>query len=162
MRSVLSLAELREKFRPQSSREVFSFSRFSEGILRGGLSQFFGSGRLELAAQFLAEHPDQRVAWIESRFELYPWALWQRRVQLKQCTFVETGIHLEWSILQTLKSQAFAILIVDSGTRAGDLDLLALKRIQLAAEKSHCAVILLNELQTKMYPISLHFSAVNQ
>lgn len=88
-----SIAELRELIGAQEMpvREKSAFSLFPEGFPKRTLIEMAGVGKTELVALFLKEHPEFKVAWVESRITINPYALRQMGVELKNILFVESG-----------------------------------------------------------------------
>ncbi len=153
--------------RGMPKRELFSFPEFSgpavalPGLPRGGLigiSGVAGAGKTELVLKFLAANPGVSVAWIEESFSVYPCAFPQFGVGLDRVLFVElAGSQQEdplWVVHQIIKSQAFGIVVLCSEP-AGDP--VVLRRLQIAAEKNSCSVILLTEkpAQASSWPLSV-------
>lgn len=125
------------------------------------ISGVAGSGKTEAVLRFLAEHPSERVAWVERDFSIYPCAL--QEAGLERVTFADVGGDPKlalWTAQQVLTSQIFKIIVLALGFQ-GVCDLTVLRRMQLAAEKSQASVILLNEtpLAGVTWPISLQLRA---
>jgi hypothetical protein len=144
-----TLAQLRELLgqtspdaAPQAS---FPFSLLPRsGFPRGALSEIHGapgSGKSELILRFLAENPTLRVAWVEDEFTVYPCAFTQAGISLERLLFSQAGNQVVWGTLQILASRLFSVVIVKAKIES-EIDL---RRLQLAAERSQCAVILISD-----------------
>src|SRR5579885_3364937 len=136
--------------RGMPKRELFSFpGEAIPGLPRGGLigiSGVSGAGKTELVLKFLAANPGVSVAWIEETFSVYPCAFPQFGVGLDRVLFVELAGSQEedplWVVHQIIKSQAFGIVVLCCEPSG---DSVVLRRLQIAAEKNSCSVILLTE-----------------
>lgn len=119
------------------------FSEFPEGVPRGALTEVsgpLGCGRTEWVLRFLAENPEERVAWVEENLSIYPWRFLQKG--LDRVCFVETGEErFCWSMLEILRSQVFSVVV----TTIQSLGERELKRLQMAAEKGGVCVLLVTE-----------------
>jgi hypothetical protein len=120
-----------------------------------------GSGKTELILKFLSANPALRVAWIEEKFSVYPCAFPLNGVELGRVFFVDVSKAGDskavlWAAHQVLQSQVFAVVIL-SVRLAERESMIALRRLQLAAEKNRGTVILLGETPTcgASWPISL-------
>lgn len=153
-----------------------------------------GAGKTEAVLRFLAENPVPRVAWIEQDFSVYPCAFPQYGVALDRVFFVDlspieqsvrgltqagrvraqrdacaghgrssptsdSSIGL-WAAHQVLTSQVFGIVVLNVTVR----EAVPLRRLQLAAEKNGCVVILLSEkplsqMMGATWPIHLQLQA---
>ncbi len=128
-------------------RPGFPFSMIEGEIPRGALvevSGALGCGKTEAVLQLLSENPEVRTAWVEENLTLYPVAFQQLRARLERMLFVDASRESElalWSAQQILRSEAFGILVLV----AHDLTELALRRLQLAAERVGTTVILLSD-----------------
>ncbi|MCM2276657.1 MAG: hypothetical protein NDJ89_01105 [Oligoflexia bacterium] len=123
----------------------------STQVERGALSELSGprgEGKTLAALHYLAGSPG-RIAWIERALTIYPCALAQRDVALERVLFVEAGAPegLLWAAQQVLASQVFGSVVLDLGAPLEDA--VCLRRLQLAAEKSQAAVLLLSERATR-------------
>lgn len=148
-----SVQELRARIQGLHSpivREFFPFSRFADGFPKGALVEISGRGKCETVAVFLAENPEFTV-WIESKRQLFPSALLQRKVDLKKILFVEGKSEASWVASTALRSKVFPIVIFDSFYK----DERDLRRWQLLAEKSKATMILLRDKPSGLWPISL-------
>lgn len=163
--SIQILREIAGILRSPPSRGAFPFSLLSEqkGIPRGALTEIsghLGSGKSEAVLTLLRENPDVRAAWIESDFNLYPCAFPQRGVQLSRVLFNVTAEEESdlWSVCQIVQSQLFPIVIFSLPAETSEI---ALRRLQIFAEKSKAAVILLTEqpLKTGGWTLSLRCEA---
>ncbi len=159
------LAALREMLRAaegeaSSRKEIFPFSfggdawgveflslrnpSFRNGIPQGALTAIVspaGGGKSELVFQFLGENPRLRVAWIEEELTLYPCALERFDVGLERVLLIEAAQEGLWCAHQVLRSQLFEVVVL----MLRQLEEMDLRRLQLAAEKSGAALILLRE-----------------
>lgn len=149
MSAAAVLQELRSRLgllESPSQRETFSFSRFPGGLPRGGLVEISGFGKTESVAAFLAENPQLRAAWVESRFSLLPSALQQRGVDLSKIFFVEGKEQSAWAATLLLRSQIFPAIVYQAPPpprpREAEKEL---RRFQLLAERSATTMFLLNE-----------------
>jgi hypothetical protein len=151
-------------------RETISFSGLpSSGIPRGALTEISGlpgSGKSELVLRFLAENPELRVAWVEEDLTAYPCAFPQQGVDLRRVLFIESGPNAQnvtWTIQQILRAQLFGVVVVSAAFHRPDLAL-NLRRLQLAAEQAHAAVILLSDRPTQgsSWPIALQLQAARR
>lgn len=149
-------------FHTKSAPESFRFSQLESGLPKGAVVEVSGQaggGKTEVVLKFLAENPDARVAWVEDELTVYPCAFPQNRVGLERVLFVESpAAETLWTAHQILRSQVFGILILRT-TRA--LDEMALRRLQLAAEKTQSTIILLNEESARRgtWPIAVQLKA---
>lgn len=119
-----------------------------------------GGGKTELILEYLARRfsasPSLRVAWIERQFTLYPPVLASREIVLEQVFFVDAGGSAEgalWASHQILRSGVFSAVVIAAEVR----DTIALRRLQLAAEKAQASVFLLSDFPLKgsTWPIRL-------
>ncbi len=127
-----TLAELKSLLQAPAEKENLAFSLWPSGLSRGGITAIYGCGKTEFVAQFLFEHPDLQVAWIEEQLSIFPFGFLQRQIHLHRILFVESKTQTEWTVLQILKSQAFPVVVLYSES----CDDKALRRFQLAAEKA--------------------------
>ncbi len=151
MMATLSLPELKVYLQSHIKKELLSFSKLESGIPKGGITAISGSGKTKLALQFLSEHPDFQVAWIEKSFSAFPFCFLQHNLNLQNVLFAETKDALEWTVLQALKAQAFSVVVVYAET----ISTSALRRFQLASEKSQCALIWLTVAHPTLWTVSL-------
>lgn len=141
----------------------FAASALPEGLRRGAitaLSGAWGGGKTQLVCQILAENPQVHAAWIETTWSLYPVALAQRGVALPRLLCVQARDQKRglWAAHHALKSQVFGVVVLHC-ERASAIKDIELRRLQLAAEKSHSALILLSEkplTQTWMLALQCH------
>ncbi len=133
------------------SREVLAFSLLAHGFTKGSVIEIVGSGKTEFLTQFLAENKNLRVAWIEPEITIYPFAFLQRDVDLSRILFVEAENDNTWVTLQILQAQIFQVVALSYLS----FDERALRKIQLAAEKSQAIVVLLNKEKMKSWVPSL-------
>ena len=154
-----AIAEIREKLARflAPKREFLRFSAIEGGLPKGALVEFSGqagSGKTETILRFLAQNPEVRVAWVEENFTIYPCAFPQAGVGLDRVLFVETGsVELLWSVNQILRSQIFGVVVLV----AKEQNVIALRRLQIEAEKAGATVILVAETAQQIgnWPISL-------
>ncbi len=136
-------------FIPTRPRPRLGFSLHAPGLLRGGLTHLDGPARVEAALRLLSEHPGQRAAWIEARLSAYPPAFVQRGVDLARLLFVEAKGYFPWAVQELARSQVFGILAVAAPLP----DARSLRRLQLAAERAGCAVLLAAPLPGEAWPV---------
>lgn len=151
MSSSQALAELRSLIQAPLTKESLAFSLFAPGLPQGGITAICGYGKTELAVQLLAEHPELQAAWIEEKLSVFPFGFLQRQVHLNRILFVESKAQTEWAVLQTLKSQAFPIVILYSES----CETRALRRFQLAAEKAQTCFLWLTTKPPAGWMVSL-------
>lgn len=148
---------------PASQWEGLSFSLLEDGLPKGALievSGAAGSGKTEITLRFLAENPRLRVAWIESEWTAYPCAFEQHRVSLSRVLFLESGHEALWTAHQTVRSGLFGIVVIHVGDASNHSEM-ALRRLQLAAERSGATVVLLTETPARRgtWPIAVQLRA---
>lgn len=131
--------------------ETFLQDCFPKGALTE-VSGPSGSGKTEVVLGFLAKHSELKVAWVEQKLSIYPSAFPLRKISLSRVLFVETEEYL-WAAYQVLKSQVFQVLVLSAPVRQE----IALRRLQIAAEKAQVVVVLLTESLTQQgtWPISV-------
>jgi len=121
-----------------------------------------GTGKTEVVLKLLSKYPGLRIAWIEEmhdgRDRAYPCAFPQNGVELDRVLFVEAPKSRDsksaiWAAHQILRSQLFKIVCLGLHR----FDEIVLRRLQLAAEKTHAAVILLSQVLVKQgsWPIAV-------
>lgn len=150
-------------FKPPPPWAYFAASALPEGLRRGAvtaLSGAWGGGKTQLVSQILAENTDTAAAWIETAWSLYPAALVQSGVALSRLLCVRAQDQKQglWAAHHALKSQVFGIVVLYCEATPALKDI-ALRRLQLAAEKSHSALIILSEkplTQTWMLALQCH------
>lgn len=151
-------------FHTRSAPESYRFSQLEGGLPKGAVVEVSGQaggGKTEVVLRFLAENPDTRVAWVEDEMTVYPCAFPQNRVGLERVLFVESpAAETLWTVHQILRSQVFGVVVVRS--RSG-IDEMALRRLQLAAEKAQTTILLLNEDSARRgsssWPIAVQLKA---
>src|SRR4051812_17613690 len=114
-----AIASLREKIGAAQgcrTRNYHSFSLLSPGIPKGALSAISGFGKTEFMIRLLSEHPKLRVAWVEDRSTVYPYAIFQRQAHLRRMLFAEAGGNSFWTLMQILRSQIFGVVVFSSTT----------------------------------------------
>jgi hypothetical protein len=140
----LTLQMLREKIGAIDgtlAKPCSKFSLLSEGLPLGSLVEVKGPGKTELTAQFLKEHPELRVAWVEPKLTLNPFALLQREIKLEQILFIEAPKEGRWALQQVLQSQCFQVIVV-SGF---EFDFRQLRRFQMLNERTQGHFFILTE-----------------
>lgn len=112
-----------------------------------------GGGKTELALRVLAERGNARIAWVEREFTIYPPALARHGIDPSRVFWIQSQGSGDadasklalWAAQQALASRTFGAVIVAPGRVH---DTVALRRLQLAAEKAQVPVILLVEYAT--------------
>jgi hypothetical protein len=132
-------------------RPRLDFSLYPQGLARGGLAHVDGPARTEAVLRLLTEHPGLRAAWVEQRLTAYPPGFVQRGVDLACLLFVEGGGQFPWAVTELVRSQVFGLVTVASPLPDG----MALRRLQLAAERSACAVLLAAPLPAEAWPVRM-------
>lgn len=143
-----SLQELRQLIGAVEhvERERSSFALFQEGFPKGAIIEVSGSGKTELVALFLKEHPDFKVAWIEKEITINPYALFQKGLKTENVLFIEAKEQLEWCLNQALQSGCFqAIVTTTEAATNSSFDEKDLRRYQLLSERSQAHFFLLSE-----------------
>lgn len=143
------IEKLRQLVAPPVARETFTFCLLPEGIPIGAITEVSGRGKTEFIVKFLAEHPEFTVAWIEKSFSVYPFSFLQQNIDLKKILFLEGASEIEWCIYQSLRSQAFDVVV----SYCEDISLRSLRRIQLQAEKSRSAFLWLTDGPKNSWPV---------
>jgi hypothetical protein len=117
-----------------------------------------GPGKTECLVEFLAGIPRLRLAWIENEFHLYPHGFLQRNLSLQNTLFVEAGTEYVWATLQIVSSALFDVTVLSLPFQKLKplSDLRTVRRLQLAAEKSKCSLILLSDEALEAWPVALH------
>lgn len=150
-----SLETLRSQLQSQLYPQAFcSFSRVSQGLPKGGLTEIRGPHRLDWTLSFLAEHPELLTAWVEEKFEVYPPALLQRGVSLERLLFLEAQKEVLSMGLDLLKSQVFPVVVL----RFSFLSEKSLRKLQLASQKSENITLLLPEAPLVSWPFRLRIN----
>ncbi len=144
------------------SRETWPSSLLPSGIPRGAISAVTGPGKTEFVTRFLAENPALKVAWVEEKFSVYPGAISQRRGGLERILFAESGRDSLWALLQILRSQLFNVVVFSSTPstmgetgQAFYRDERTLRGLQLSAEKSSAAMLMILDEPVGAWPVSL-------
>ena len=149
-------------FHTKSAPESYRFSQLDNGLPKGAVVEVSGSaggGKTEIVLRFLAENPEARVAWIEDEMTVYPCAFPQNRVGLERVLFVESRPQdTLWTVHQILRSSVFGVIVLRVRNA---LDEMALRRLQLAAEKTQTTVVLLSEEAARRgtWPIAVQLQA---
>lgn len=141
-----------ETFLPLISR---SKPLMPTGLPSGAITQICGDGKVEAALQILKDNPWDKPAWIESAYELEPLDIEPQNIDLTRILFTEVGEHMIRTCHQILESNLYSIVILKSAP----LDDFLLHKLQLAAEKSQTALVLLTENFSASWPISLMLKA---
>lgn len=157
------LAQLRAMMGCMPARKTHSFSLLEAGIPAAALTEVCGApgrGKTEFVLRFLAEHPKNRVAWIEDELTAYPRAFPQHGVGLDRVLFVEGRSDSFWAVYQALRSGLFGAVVLRVAVNArlsAEGWSIELRRLQLAAERSRTTTILLSDEPTRQgaWPISL-------
>jgi hypothetical protein len=146
------------------SREHLRSSLFAEGVPLGALTEITGregAGKTEFVLRLLAENPALNIAWMEREQSVYPCAFPQCGVDLSRVLFIEAGGEFVWAAMQIVRSRLFEVVVLSRTSSAvrSDFNEKILRRLQLAAEQSHTAVILLapqvRARAQESWPISL-------
>jgi hypothetical protein len=164
-------------FHARPAAESFRFSQLEGGLPKGAVVEVSGpsgGGKTEVVLRFLSENPEARVAWIEDELTVYPCAFPQNRVGLERVLFVESrAAHQKsadgrvvivgldetlWTAHQILRSQVFGVVVLRV---AKPLEEMALRRLQLAAEKTQTTLVLLVEEPARRgtWPIAVQLRA---
>lgn len=152
----VDLDTLRALLRPKALRQRLDFSLVESGIPAGALTEINGHGKTEAVVRFLQEHPDFRVAWIEKSFSFYPAALSSWGIEVRRFLFVESAQETLWVALQAVRSSAFHVVILYHN----EFETEELRKLQLAAEKTSCAVLWLSAtVPENPWPIALRLRA---
>ncbi|MBI3593688.1 MAG: hypothetical protein HY200_01895 [Nitrospirae bacterium] len=136
-------------------RETWPCPDTDTGLPKGAITEICGAGKTEFVVQFLREHSDLSVAWVEPDLSIYPTGLLQRKVQLNRILFIEAENEFPWVVQQLFKSNLFEIVILFSTLS----DPKMLRRFQLSAEKAHASLILLSEVFSKGWPVALQLKS---
>lgn len=136
-------------FTPLTPRPRLTFSLYAPGILKGGLSHLDGPARTEAVLTLLTEHKGLEAAWVEARLTAYPPGFVQRGVDLTCLLFIEAQEHFPWALMELVRSQVFGVVAVASPLP----DAMSLRRLQLAAERAACAVLLAAPLPEAAWPV---------
>ena len=131
---------------------------FEPGIPRGAITQISGPGSTEALLALLRGHPELKAAWVERRLSAYPEGLVERGVDLGQILFVEAGEAWAWALTQLLLSKIFGVVALASRPRAKDVGL-ELRRLQIAAERSGAALLLLGPQEGPAWALKLSLEA---
>ena len=115
-----------------AAKPCSKFTLMQEGLPLGAIVEVVGHGKTEFVVQFLKEHPEFKIAWIEKEMSLNPFALLQRDLKLEQFLFIEAATHGIWALQQILNSQCFQAIVV-SGF---EFDFKQLRRFQMLTERS--------------------------
>jgi hypothetical protein len=141
----------------QLPAESFAFAQLEGGLPKGAVVEISGNaggGKTEVVLRFLAQNPTVRVAWVEEEFTIYPCAFPQSSVGLQRVLFVDSppGETL-WTVHQMVRSQVFGVIVM----QLKNMDEMALRRLQLIAEKAQVTIIVLSDEPTRKgsWPISV-------
>jgi hypothetical protein len=136
-------------FVPPLARPRLAFSLYPSGLLRGGLTHLDGPANTEALLRLLSEQTGLQAAWVEARLTAYPPGFVQRGVNLACLLFVEAEEQFPWALTELVRSQVFGVVAVASPLP----DAMALRRLQLAAERAACAVLLVASLPESAWPV---------
>jgi hypothetical protein len=131
------------------ARPRLAFSLHPAGLVQGGLTHLDGPARTEAVLRLLSEHPGLQAAWVEARLTAYPPGFVQRGVDLACLLFVEAQDQFPWALIELVRSQVFGVVAVASPLP----DAMTLRRLQLAAERAACAVLLAAALPEGAWPV---------
>jgi hypothetical protein len=154
LRSLSQAPGLQGAFTPAQPRPRLGFSLYAPGLVQGGLTHLDGPARTEAALRLLAEHPDLEAAWVEARLTAYPPGFIQRGVNLACLLFVEGQDQFPWAVNELVRSQVFKVVAVASPLP----DAMALRRLQLAAERAACCVLLPVPLPEGAWPVRVRLN----
>jgi hypothetical protein len=146
-----ALKQQMQAYLSPSSIETLACSRLSLGVPRGALIELSGPSRTEWLLQFLKEHPELQVCWLEKKFTLLPTAVEQQSGNLERFLFVETGDDLFTPVRKALRSHVFDVLVFPNDF----VHERALKSLQLLTEKAHATCFLLAPQASTAWPISV-------
>ena len=132
-------------------KETLDCPSFEGAIPKGAITTISGHGKTTWTAQFLSQHKNAKIAWVEEKLSIFPLGIMQNQISLDRILFVEAKDQCEWTILQLLKSQVFQIVVA----YADSFLIRTLRRIQLASEKADAAFLWLAPSPQKLWPISL-------
>jgi hypothetical protein len=149
LRRLIEDPSLEGAFISSVPRPRLDFSLHAAGLVQGGLTHLDGPARTEAVLRLLAEHPAVQAAWVEARLTAYPPGFVQRGVNLACLLFVEAPEHFPWAVTELVRSQVFSVVAVASPLP----DTMALRRLQLAAERAACAVLLAAPLPEGSWPV---------
>lgn len=133
-----------------AQREALRFSLSPTPLPKGALIEITGFGKTEFVAQFLAEHKQQSI-WLEENVPFNPFALFQRKVCLKNVYFVEAEDNLFWASSQVIQSNLYNTIVINSPK----WNLKQFRQIQLMAQKSQQLIFILSKTPLNAWPISL-------
>lgn len=151
--ALLQRLGLRDALAPKPVARL-AFTLYPAGLPLGQLVLLDGPGRTQAVATLLAEHATETCAWVEERLSAYPPGLAQRGVVLERLLFVESGAQWSWVLAQLLRSQVFKVIVVASALKGAEVEA-GLRRLQLAAERSQCLVLLLAPPQGPAWAVRL-------
>lgn len=145
-----SFEELKSLMRV-TEKESVTCPGLESGLPKGAITEISGVGKTEFVSQFLAQHKDLKVAWIEESFSVFPVGFLQRGLNLENVLFIEAGESLVWSTLQVLKAQIFPVVVI----YAEEMNLKNLRRVQVMSERAGSVVIWLTTKVQGHWPIHL-------
>ena len=126
-------------------KEGHFFTLLGESLPKGGVVEFCGAGKTSAWVEFLREHPQLRVVWLECELSLYPLALLQRDIDLERIFFLDeksgSRENFVWALHQILQSHVFDVVTIVN-MKFSETEL---RRWQLLAERSKQIVILLSQ-----------------
>ena len=154
----VSVQQLKALVTSKIAKELILSPHLASGIPKGAITSISGAGKTEFVTTVLAANPKLNVAWIEKEFTANPFALLQRKIELKRVLFIEAKNEMDWVILQVLRAQAFSFVIFYLEV----MELTTLRRIQLASEKSEVATLWLAPAPRGMWPLCLELEVTKK
>ena len=154
--TLLQLKQIVREHSPFHGRSFHTSQTLPLQIPKAALTEFsssLGAGVTQAVLTFLKEQTG-RVAWIEPHLTLYPPAVAQMKISSSRFFYLEAGAEPVWAALECLRSQLFSfVVLTDVGANEKDL-----RRLQMAAEKSGCTVLLIHhgEVNRTSWPLSQH------
>lgn len=167
--AAVSLDALRARIRTLEGRRVDrcrkatgidEIDRLTGGLPQPGLVELHGpagGGATSLAAAILAREArfGRPVVWVDLARQLYPPSLAQLGVDLRFLLLVRPpGGHEIWAVEQLLRSGCFGVVAVSGAGRLGRGG----ARWSHAAERGHCAALLVGRSPERAFPADLRLS----
>ena len=154
-----SFEELNERLKRYGSIQVRGDYLLSEslpeGIPRGVICEFTGCARTEIILDLLKSNPGLFVFWAERSLTIFPTALHQRGIDLKQVLMAETGLLFFQSIRKALKSKVFDCFVL-----SGEIhEVKILRALQIFAKESNAYVFFLSKTLKKSWTVSCQVEA---